>query len=91
MDAVAVLQERFELREITPDRYRTMGSPLMRFQLRQYAAEGLGYLSSGNFAQAYMNWIAQGVNTLSQGLMFIGALLLHRAGLADADALTRAA
>ena len=44
MDAAAILKERFPLREITPARYETMGSPLMRFRLKQYAVEGLGNL-----------------------------------------------
>ena len=44
MDAAAVLKERFELREITPEKYRTMGSPMMRFRLEQYEVEGLGNL-----------------------------------------------
>ena len=44
MDAVAILKERFELREITPERYRTMGNPMMRFHLEQYEVEGLGNL-----------------------------------------------
>lgn len=44
MDAVMILKERFELREITPEKYRTMGSAMMRFQLEQYEAEGLGNL-----------------------------------------------
>lgn len=44
MDAAAVLKERFALREITPEQYRTMGSPMMRFRLEQYEVEGLGDL-----------------------------------------------
>ena len=44
MDAVAILRERFELREVTPERYRTMGNLMMRFRLEQYAIEGLGNL-----------------------------------------------
>ena len=44
MDAVAVLKERFALKEVTPERYRTMGSAMMRFHLEQYAVEGLGNL-----------------------------------------------
>ena len=44
MDAAAVLKERFELREITPEKYRTMGSLMMRYALEQYAVEGLGNL-----------------------------------------------
>ena len=44
MDAVAVLQEKFPLKKITPEKYRTMGSFLMRFHLEQYEVEGLGNL-----------------------------------------------
>ena len=44
MDAAAVLRERFELREVTPEKHRTMGGPMMRFHLEQYEAEGLGNL-----------------------------------------------
>ncbi len=51
----------------------------------------MGYLSSKDFAQASANWIAQSVNTLGQALLLIGAVLLHKAGLADKDALARKA
>ncbi len=44
MDAVAVLQEKFAVKEITPEKFRTMGSLMMRFHLEQYAVEGLGNL-----------------------------------------------
>ena len=44
MDAVAVLQEKFAVKEITPEKYRTMGNLMMRFHLEQYAVEGLGNL-----------------------------------------------
>ena len=44
MDAVAVLKERFSLKDITPEKYRTMGSAMMRFHLEQYEVEGLGNL-----------------------------------------------
>ena len=47
----------------------------------------MGYLSSHDFAQASMNWVAQSVNVVGQLLFFIGALLLHKAGLAAPDAL----
>ena len=51
----------------------------------------MGYLSSRDFAQASMNWIAQSINTVGQGLLFIGALMLHKAGLAAPDALVKKA
>lgn len=44
MDAAAILQDKFALKEITPEKYQTMGGPLMRFFLEQYDAEGLGNL-----------------------------------------------
>ncbi len=44
----------------------------------------MGYLSSKDFAQSSMNWIAEGVNTIGQGSLLIGAHLLHKAGLGKA-------
>lgn len=44
MDAVAVLRERFSLTDVTPEKYRTMGSLIMRFRLQQYDVAGLGNL-----------------------------------------------
>lgn len=49
----------------------------------------MGYLSSRDFAQASMHWIAQSVNTVGQGLLFWGALLLRKAGLSAPDALEK--
>ena len=43
----------------------------------------MGYLSSQNFAEAAMNWIAEGVNVVGQGALLAGAYLLHKNGLAD--------
>jgi len=51
----------------------------------------MGYLSSRDFAQASMHWVAQSVNTVGQALLFIGALLLHKAGLSAPDALSKRA
>lgn len=42
----------------------------------------MGYLSSKDFAEASMNWIAEGVNIAGQGAFLVGALLLHKNGLA---------
>lgn len=44
VDAIAVLKEKFSLKDMTPEQYRTMGSAMMRFRLEQYAVEGLGNL-----------------------------------------------
>lgn len=43
----------------------------------------MGYLSSQDFTEASMNWIAEGVNVVGQGALLCGAWLLHKAGLAD--------
>ena len=41
----------------------------------------MGYLSSQNFAEASMNWIAEGVNVVGQGTFLVGAVMLHKNGL----------
>ena len=43
----------------------------------------MGYLSSQDFAQAAMNWIAEGVNVIGQGSLLAGTVLLHKNGLSD--------
>jgi hypothetical protein len=43
----------------------------------------MGYLSSQDFAEAAMNWIAEGVNVVGQGALLAGAYLLHRSGLSE--------
>ena len=42
----------------------------------------MGYLSSQDFAEAAMNWIAEGVNVVGQGTLLLGVILLHKNGLA---------
>lgn len=42
----------------------------------------MGYLSSQDFAEAAMNWIAEGVNVIGQGSLLLGTYLLHKNGLA---------
>lgn len=44
---------------------------------------GMGYLSSQDFAEASMNWIAEGINVVGQGALLAGALMLHKAGLKE--------
>ena len=43
----------------------------------------MGYLSSRDFTEAAMNWIAEGVNVLGQGALLLGVVSLHRGGLSD--------
>ncbi len=46
---------------------------------------GMGYLSSKDFEQAAMNWIAEGVNVVGQGTFLIGVRMLHKAGLRELE------
>ena len=45
----------------------------------------MGYLSSQDFAEASMNWIAEGVNVVGQGALLAGVALLHKSGLAELE------
>ena len=53
------------------------------FVLGLFCSMGMGYLSSKDFSDAALNWIAEAVNIVGQGSFFAGALLLHRAGLKE--------
>lgn len=53
------------------------------FVLAFVGSLGMGYMSSRDSTSALINWIEQGINTLSQGCLMAGVLLLHRAGLKD--------
>lgn len=45
----------------------------------------MGYLSTKDFAQAAMNWLAEGINVAGQLALFLGVLSLHKAGLSKAQ------
>lgn len=44
---------------------------------------GMGYLSSKDFADPAMNWIAEGTNVFGQGMLLWGTLALRKAGLQE--------
>ena len=44
---------------------------------------GMGYLSSQDFAEAAMNWIAEGVNVVGQGTLLLSVVFLDKNGLSD--------
>lgn len=52
---------------------------------------GMGYLSSKDFADPNMNWIAEGVNVVGQLAMLLGVNMLMKAGLADVEDLRKIA
>ena len=43
----------------------------------------MGALSGLDFSQAWANWLEQGINTLGQGCLLAGTVVLHKAGLKD--------
>ncbi len=48
---------------------------------------GMGYLSAKFDDSSSMHWIAQVTNIISQGALFLGTWLLHKAGLGEKEAL----
>ena len=58
---------------------------IVLFALSFVCSLGMGYLSSQDFAEASMNWIAEGVNIVGQGTLLAGAYLLHKSGLAGLE------
>ena len=61
------------------------GVAVAAFAIAFVCCLGMGYLSSQDFAQASMNWIAEGVNVVGQGALLAGVLLLHKNGLAELE------
>lgn len=58
-------------------------SAIIFFMVSFICSLGMGYLSSRDFTQAAMNWIAEGVNIAGQGCLLLGVFMLHKAGLAE--------
>ena len=44
-------------------------------------AMGMGFMSSQDTSQAWVNWAEQSINCVSQGLLMAGVIVLHKAGL----------
>ena len=58
---------------------------MVLFILSFVCSLGMGYLSSQDFTQASMNWIAEGVNILGQGTLLAGVIILRKAGLEELE------
>jgi len=56
---------------------------IVLFVLSFVCAMGMGYMSSQDSTQAWVNWTEQGINCVSQGCLFAGVWLLHKSGLAQ--------
>ncbi len=55
---------------------------IVLFVLSFVCAMGMGYMSSQDSTQAWVNWVEQSINTVSQLCLMLGVISLHKAGLA---------
>lgn len=53
------------------------------FILSFVAAMGMGYMSSKDSTLAWVNWVEQSINTVSQLCLMLGTIALHKAGLGE--------
>ena len=53
------------------------------FVISFVAAMGMGYMSSKDSTLAWVNWVEQSINTVSQLCLMIGTIALHKSGLAE--------
>ena len=67
-------------RGIIAGRMKKMGAVVL-FVVAFVCSLGMGYLSTKDFAQAAMNWMAEGVNVVGQATLLLGVWSLHKAGL----------
>jgi hypothetical protein len=58
---------------------------MVLFILSFVCSLGMGYLSSQDFEQAAMNWIAEAINIVGQGSLLAGTIILRKAGLEDLE------
>jgi len=56
---------------------------MVLFILSFVCAMAMGYMSSQDSTQAWVNWAEQSINTASQLCLMLGTIVLHRAGLKD--------
>ena len=56
---------------------------MILFILSFVCAMAMGYMSSQDSTQAWVNWAEQSINCVSQGCLMVGIIVLHKAGLKD--------
>ena len=56
---------------------------IVLFVISFVAAMGMGYMSSKDSTLAWVNWVEQSINTVSQLCLMVGTISLHKAGLAE--------
>lgn len=61
--------------------------PILFFVLAFIFMMAMGYLGAKFDDSSSMNWVAQCTNIISQGSLFVGTWLLHKAGLSEKDSI----
>ena len=59
------------------------GKVMILFVLSFVCAMAMGYMSSQDSTQAWVNWAEQTINTVSQLCLMLGVIALHKAGLKE--------
>lgn len=59
------------------------GKVKILFILSFVCAMAMGFMSSQDVTLAWVNWVEQSINIISQGCLLAGVIILHRAGLKD--------
>lgn len=57
------------------------GAVMILFILSFVCAMAMGYMSSRDSTQAWVNWVEQSINTVSQLCLMLGVIVLHKQGL----------
>ena len=56
---------------------------MVLFILSFVCAMAMGYMSSRDSTQSWVNWVEQSINTVSQACLMAGVIVLHKKGLKD--------
>jgi hypothetical protein len=59
------------------------GGVMVLFILSFVCAMAMGYMSSQDSTQEWVNWVEQSINTVSQLCLMLGVIVLHKSGLKD--------
>jgi hypothetical protein len=56
---------------------------MILFILSFVCAMAMGYMSSQDSTQSWVNWAEQSINTVSQASLMLGVIVLHKNGLKE--------
>ena len=81
---MTALKRRIRLILIIASLLKMKKAPVMiLFILSFVCAMAMGYMSSQDSTQSWVNWVEQSINTVSQLCLMLGVIALHKAGLKD--------